>query len=66
VTLPDAAPVGSAFAVNVHASGENPAVTDRAAVIDNVHVVAAPEQEPLHPVNTEPSAGVAVNVTDEP
>jgi hypothetical protein len=47
-------------------SGAKRAVTDRAVVIDNVQVVAVPEQEPLHPVKIEPSAGTAVNVTDWP
>jgi hypothetical protein len=65
-TVPDAAPVTSTFAVNTHDSGENPAVTARAAVIDTVHEVAVPEHEPPHPVNTEPSPGAAVNVTDVP
>ena len=64
--MPDAAPVADVLAVSVHDSGEKPAVTDLAAVIDNVQVVAAPEHEPDHPVNTEPSAGVAVNVTEVP
>jgi hypothetical protein len=64
VTAPEPEP---AFATDsAQVSGANDAVTDLAAVIDNVHVVAAPEQEPLHPVNTEPSAGVAVNVTEVP
>ncbi len=65
-TLPDAAPVADVFAVNTHASGENPAVTDRTAVIDNVQVSALPEHDPLHPVKTDPAAGVAVSVTDVP
>jgi hypothetical protein len=47
-------------------SGANDAVTDLAAVIDNVQVVAVPEHEPDHPVKIAPSAGVAVSVTDEP
>ena len=66
VTVPAAAPVTNTFAVNTHATGENPAVTDLAAVIDTVQVGTLPEHEPLHPVNTDPAAGVAVNVTDEP
>jgi hypothetical protein len=66
VTTPEAAPVADVLAVNVHDSGENPAVTDRAVVIDTVQVEAVPEHEPLHPVNTEPSAGVAVSVTEAP
>jgi hypothetical protein len=65
-TVPDAAPVASTFAVNTHDSGENPAVTDRAAVIRTVQVGTLPEQEPLHPVNTDPLAGVAVSVTVAP
>ena len=64
MTVPEPEPARAA--VSVHALGENPAVTDLAAVIDNVHVVAVPEHEPLHPVNVEPSAGVAVNVTEVP
>jgi hypothetical protein len=62
VTVPEPDP---AFATDkLQDSGANDAVTDRAAVIDTVHVVAVPEHEPPHPVNTEPSPGVAVNVTD--
>ena len=64
VTAP--APEPARAAVSVHDSGENPAVTDRAVVTDTVQVVDAPEHEPLHPVNTEPSAGVAVRVTEVP
>ena len=66
VTAPAAAPVTNTFAVNTQATGENPAVTDLAAVIDNVQEVDVPEHEPLQPVKTEPAAGVAVKVTDEP
>jgi hypothetical protein len=66
VTVPAAAPVTNTFAVNTHVAGENPAVTDLAAVIDNVQEVAVPEHEPPHPVNTDPAAGVAVSVTDVP
>ena len=56
-----------AFATDsTQVSGAKRAVTDRAVVIDNVHVVDAPEQEPAHPVNTDPAAGVAVSVTDVP
>ena len=64
--VPDAAPVANTFVVNTHVSGENPAVTDRAVVIDRVQVVAVPEHEPLHPVKIEPSPGEAVSVTDVP
>jgi hypothetical protein len=31
-----------------------------------VQVVADPEHAPLHPVNVDPAAGAAVNVTDVP
>ncbi len=41
------------------------AVTDRAEVIDTVHV-AVPVQAPLQPANVEPLAGVAVSVTRVP
>ena len=64
MTVPDPEP---AFATNsAQVAGTNDAVTDLAVVIDNVHVVAVPEHEPDHPVKIEPSAGVAVNVTDVP
>ena len=64
MTVPDPEP---AFATdNTQVSGANAAVTDRAAFIDTVQEVDVPEHEPLHPVKREPSAGVAVNVTDEP
>ena len=64
MTVPDPEP---AFATDsAQVSGANDAVTDLAAVIDRVQEVAVPEHEPLHPVNTEPSAGVADNVTDVP
>jgi hypothetical protein len=66
VTVPAPVPEPSTLAERVHALGENPAVTDRTAVIDTVQVVAVPEHEPPHPVNTEPAAGVAVSVTDVP
>jgi hypothetical protein len=41
------------------------AVTDRAAVIDTVHV-AVPVQAPLQPAKVEPLAAEAVSVTDVP
>jgi hypothetical protein len=66
VTVPAPVPEPNALAERVHELGENPAVTDRAAVIDNVHVVDVPEHEPLHPVKIEPAAGVAVSVTEAP
>jgi hypothetical protein len=64
VTAPAPEP---AFATDsAQVSGANDAVTDLAVVIDNMHVADAPEHEPDHPVKIEPSAGVAVSVTDEP
>jgi hypothetical protein len=64
VTAPAPEP---AFATDsAQVSGANDAVTDRAVVIDTVQVEAVPEHEPLHPVNTELSPGVAVRVTDAP
>ena len=45
----------------------NVAVTDSAAVIDTVHVLAVPEHPAAdQPANTDPDAGVSVNVTDVP
>lgn len=42
----------------------NVAVTDRAAVIVTVQVVAEPEQPPPdHPANADPEAGLSVSVT---
>jgi hypothetical protein len=64
VTVPEPDPTFATDSAQV--SGANPAVTDRAAVIDTVQVVAVPEHEPPHPVNTEPSPGATVSVTDVP
>ncbi len=44
----------------------NVAVTDRAAVMVRVQVVAVPEHEPPQPPNVKPLAGVAVSVTEVP
>jgi hypothetical protein len=44
----------------------NVAVTERACVIDTVHVDDEPLHAPDQPVNNEPDAGVAVSVTDVP
>ena len=43
----------------------NVAVTERAAVIDTVHV-PVPVHAPLQPANVEPDAGVALKVTTVP
>jgi hypothetical protein len=64
VTAPEPEP---AFATDsAQVSGANDAVTDLAAVIDNVQEVAVPEHEPAQPVKIEPSPGVAVSVTEVP
>ncbi len=42
---------------------ENHAITDRACVIVTMQV-AVPVHAPLQPLNTEPTAGAAVSVTD--
>ena len=44
----------------------NVAVTERATVIETVHVADAPLQAPLHPVKLEPAAATAVSVTLAP
>ena len=41
----------------------NAALTDRAALSVTVQVVPETESHPVQPVNSEPSAGVAVRVT---
>jgi hypothetical protein len=43
----------------------NVAVTERATVIETVHVLV-PVQAPLQPANVEPPAAAAVSVTDAP
>ena len=63
VTVPVPAPALVTVSVRVVAVVLNVAVTDRAAVIDTVHV-PVPVQPPLHPPNVEPLAADAVNVTD--
>jgi len=63
VTLPLPAP---AF-VNVRVGAVlKVAVTLRAALMVTLQVLPAPVQAPLHPANTEPTAGVAVRVTTVP
>jgi hypothetical protein len=45
---------------------KNPAVTDLAAFMVTVQVVPETASHPLHPVNVDPSRGVAVRVTSVP
>jgi hypothetical protein len=52
--------------VSVCVCSVNVAVTDRAASIMTVHVPAPEQPEPDQPVNVEPAAALAVNVTDVP
>ena len=47
-------------------AGLNVAVTDSAWLIDTVHVLPDPEHAPDQPANTDPDAGVSVNVTAVP
>jgi hypothetical protein len=62
VTVP--APLPSFVTVRVSSSTANVAVTETAADIVTVHVEPLPLQPPpLHPLNVEPTYGVAVNVT---
>ncbi len=44
----------------------NSAVTVRAALIVTVHVEVPEHPDPVQPVNVEPAAGAAVNVTADP
>ena len=66
VTVPVPLPARVTVAVNVVVPEVlNVAVTDRAAVIDTVHVLV-PLHAPLQPANVEPLAAAAVSVTDAP
>jgi hypothetical protein len=65
VTVPVPLPIFVTPSENVVAVLLKVAVTERAAVIDTVHV-AVPEHAPLHPANDDPLAAVAVRVTDVP
>jgi hypothetical protein len=47
-------------------SSLNVAVTVRAAFMDTVHVAPAEVSHPVHPVNVDPDAALAVNVTVMP
>jgi hypothetical protein len=64
VTVPLPVPARVTLNANVDAV-LNVAVTERACVIDTVHV-PVPEHAPLQPVNVAPLAAEAVSVTDVP
>jgi hypothetical protein len=64
VTVP--LPVPALLTVNVNDGSENVAVTDRAALIDTVHVDAVPVQLPAQPPKIEPPDDAAVSVTEVP
>jgi hypothetical protein len=60
-------PVPPGATVKAYVISVNVAVTDCAALIVTVHVVAIPPQPPpAQPANVEPPLGVSVNVTDVP
>jgi hypothetical protein len=61
VTVP--VPVPALFTVNVEGGGVNAAVTFVAAVIVTMQVPVPTQPPPDHPVNVDPFAGAAVNVT---
>ncbi len=63
VTVP--APVPAGVTVNVGVSSVNVAVTDRAWVIETVHVLV-PLHAPDQPANVEPGLASAVSDTDVP
>ena len=63
VTVPAAAALPALATLSVNALAKL-AVTDRAAVMPIEQVLAAPEQSPVHPENTEPASAVAVSETD--
>ena len=58
-------PLGSPIAVTIPSAVTNVAWTDRAWSIRSVQG-AVPRQSPLHPANTQPGSGVAVNVMVAP
>ena len=66
VTVPVPVPASLTVSAKLLVPPPNVAVTDVAAVIVKVHVPLPSQLFPLHPVNVEPSAGVAVNVTCVP
>ena len=66
VTVPEPVPFLDTLNVKVLPELLNVAVTERAWVIDTLHVVALPLQAPLQPANVEPLDAAAVSVTDAP
>jgi hypothetical protein len=65
VTVPVPAPIFVTLSGKVVAELLKVAVTERAAVIDNVQT-PVPVHDPLQPANVEPLAAAAVSVTDVP
>ena len=65
-TVPAPVPFFATLSENVLPELLKVAVTERAWVIDTLHVVAVPLQAPLQPANVEPLAAAAVSVTDVP
>ena len=59
-------PLPDFVTVSMKAGKLNAAVTDVAALIVTVQLLAVPVQAPLQPVNAEPTAGAAVRVTAVP
>src|SRR5215831_21154194 len=59
-------PLPDFVTVSMKAGKLNAAVTDVAALIVTVQLLAVPVQAPLQPVNVEPTAGAAVRVTAVP
>jgi len=66
VTVPVPVPLRVTVSANVVAWLVNVAVTERACVIDTVHVPVALVHAPLQPANVEPVVTAAVSVTDAP
>ena len=66
VTVPVPLPALVTVSVKFVVELLNVAVTERAAVIDTVQLVAVPLQEPPQPPNVEPLAAAAMSVTDVP
>jgi hypothetical protein len=64
VTVPVPEPVRATVSVYIWAV--NVAVTDCASLMVTMHVPVPEHPEPLHPVNADPEAAVAVRVTNVP